>query len=434
MNYIGNAPAPSGVILVGDSSPVGMIAYFHSAPPGWVQANGATLAKASYPDLWAYAQGFLTANQTTFPGLYRDVDASNFALPNLSAMFIRGAGTWDANHVAGALGSRQDDTNLAHTHTALDGSGFQTTLGGPSYGSSVAGSSSSATTSSSGATEGKPINVALLPCVKALRTTLVAVQAEAGAYAPGTLAGFGMANNATDATNDIDVAAGRCRATGDLGNIVLTGALTKQLDAVWAPGSNAGMRASGAAIADGTYHVFAIKRPDTGVVDVAADTSVVGANIAANTNAAYTLMRRIGSILREAGVIAGFVQQGDYFRRKAMALSVSVTNPGTAALIGTLHVPVGINVLAQVHGWSQAGGVATEMLISDLAANDELPNTTTIIGNVGTANINSSVIGQLLIRTNTLAQVRHRNYGSDASVIPKIMTVGWFDRRGRDDV
>lgn len=436
MNYIGNEPAPGGTVLVGDTNPIGLVAFFHAPPDAsWKLLNGQLLAKATYPDLWAYGQGFLTADQATNPGLYRDVDAVSFALPKLDGMFIRAAGQVDANHAAAGLGVKQADANLAHLHTALDGGGFQTTTGGPSYGSSVAGSTSSATTNSVGGPEARPVNVALVACVKALRTVLMAAAAmpEVG-LAPGTLAGFAMGNNVADAVNDIDVAPGKCRGTGDAGNIVLSAAMTKQLDAVWAPGSGAGMRASGAAIADGTYHVFAIRRTDSGAVDIAADTSVTGANIAANTNAAYTQLRRIGSILRLAGSIVGFVQTGDLFLRKAASLDMNVTGAGAAAILRACAVPVGIKVEAIVNITAGSGASGALMYLSSPDQNDEAPLQigapgVSIFNNPNSSNGN----GPHRILTNTAAQIRTRgNAGADPAF--RFSTLGWIDRRGRDDV
>jgi hypothetical protein len=251
------------------------------------------------------------------------------------------------------------------------------------------------------------------------------------------LAGLAIANNAGDATNDIDIAVGACRSLADTDNILLASALTKQLDAAWAVGTNQGMRATGAAIANGTYHIFAIKRPDTGVVDIAADTSVTGANIAANTNAAYTEVRRIASILREGGAIVGFVQDGDYFRRKATIQEVAATNPGTSAVTATLAgVPTGLNLLADFSAsWGGSAATTGYMFFSDLAANDEAAG-------AGRAHLYSSAngassfgpqAGQFSIRTNTSAQIRYRASGSDGSLTLFIHTNGWIDTRGRNE-
>jgi hypothetical protein len=166
-----------------------------------------------------------------------------------------------------------------------------------------------------------------------------------GLYFPtGHLSGLTLSNNGSDATNDIDIAAGKARDSTDSYNMVLAAALTKQLDAAWAVGTNAGMRATGVAIANTTYHIFLIRRADTGVVDIAADTSVTGANIAANTDAAYTAVRRIGSIVRVSNAIKAFTQVGDEFRWNVPLLDINTSAQSTTAILYTLTVPIGIKV------------------------------------------------------------------------------------------
>lgn len=126
-----------------------------------------------------------------------------------------------------------------------------------------------------------------------------------GRYPPGTLYGLTLSNG-TDATNDINVAVGSARDGADSANMDLLTALGKQLDVSWAvggtTGSPLGMLATGGAVGNNRYFLFLIKRPDTGVVDLAADTSSTGANIAANTNAAYTILRAVGEVTRTGGV------------------------------------------------------------------------------------------------------------------------------------
>ena len=173
MNYIGREPAPAGVILVGDTNPVGAIAFFHGVPDGsWVRLNGQVLLKASYPDLWAYAQGFLTADQVANPGLYKDVAAGTFAVPNLDGLFIRGAG---GN--AAALGVKQADDFKSHNHPgSVTTNSYQSVgAGGPAYGSSAVGEQglNGVSVAAQGGTETRPQNVAFIPCVKALRTVLM---------------------------------------------------------------------------------------------------------------------------------------------------------------------------------------------------------------------------------------------------------------------
>src|SRR5262245_8408085 len=117
MNYVGREPVPSGLMLVGDTNPVGQIGWFHSVPNGtYLQLNGQVVSKTTYADLWAYAQGFLTSDQVANPGLYKDAGGGNFAVPNLSGLFVRGVGTWDADRAAAALGVLQGDQFQSHIH------------------------------------------------------------------------------------------------------------------------------------------------------------------------------------------------------------------------------------------------------------------------------------------------------------------------------
>jgi hypothetical protein len=145
---------------------VGCVMYRHSVSVGLVQANGQTLAKATFPELWTYAQGFLTADQAANPGLYFSVDANNFRVPNLSGFFIRGAGQVDGNHVAAALGAGQLDTNKSHIHLAGTNNGIGTNgAGAYAGGSAIFAANSSVMIAAEGGPEARPVNVALLPCI-----------------------------------------------------------------------------------------------------------------------------------------------------------------------------------------------------------------------------------------------------------------------------
>lgn len=97
-----------------------------------------------------------------------------------------------------------------------------------------------------------------------------AVVAAAVVLPSGHLSGLTLSNNGTDAINDIDIATGKARDKADSEDLALDTALPgKQLDVAWAVGSAAGLRDTGL-IANATWHIHAIKRPDTGVVDVIA--------------------------------------------------------------------------------------------------------------------------------------------------------------------
>lgn len=252
----------------------------------------------------------------------------------------------------------------------------------------------------------------------------------------GHVWGLTLSNNGTDPTNDLDVTVGEATsddvASADAVLMRLTSALTKRIDATWTVGNNGGLLASGAALANGTYHVFLIMRPDTGVVDLAADSSVTGANLAANTNAAYTKKRRIASVLRESAALVLFDQDGDTFTRKASVLDVSATNPGTAAVTRTLSVPTGLRVQAFGNVLLDIGATASAALLSDLAVNDEAASLTAApLGTTVNRVTSGSTGNPWLVRTNTSAQIRSRLSVSDGSVVLRVATLGWIDTRGR---
>lgn len=256
------------------------------------------------------------------------------------------------------------------------------------------------------------------------------------------LCGLVLSNNGGDATNDIDISIGAAASddTTYVNRVLMfqNSAITKQLDASWSVGTNQGGRASGAAIANTTYHVFLIMRPDTGVVDVAFDTSATGANLVANTNAAYTKVRRIGSILREAGVIVPFTQDGDEFLRNAASLDVNSTNPGTSAVTQTLAVPLGVKLMAQLNvTYFVSSGVADQAVyLSPLDVTDAAPSISaaplsTLAAGSPTAYGGYWAGVPAQVRTNTSAQIRSRLSVSGAANILRVATRGWIDRRGK---
>src|SRR5262245_215059 len=248
----------------------------------------------------------------------------------------------------------------------------------------------------------------------------------------GYIFGLTMSNYAGDATNDIDITAGDCAEDNSsvlTRALISPGALTKQLDVAWAVGTNQGMRDTGA-IANGTWHIWAIRRSDTGVSDILASLSATAPTMPTN----YDQKRRVGAILREAAALVAFVQYGNYFWRKSSVQDVSVGNPGTAAVTRTLSVPTGFRVGA--FGYMRAGGHATlevEGYLRDLAQNDDTPG-----GGAGgqawspPGNV-QGVFQFGPVWTNTSAQIRSRLSASDANTTLMVDTHGWIDSRGRDE-
>ena len=131
---------------------VGMIAAFWKLPlpENWVECNGGAVP-AQYPKLIEYLGG---------------VGATMANTPDLRGYFLRSANTGAAGVDAGrAVGSVQGDDIKAHTHTAIVGvfnSGIK--YGGIGAPGTYYGS---ATTSSTGGTETRPHNIAVIYAIKA---------------------------------------------------------------------------------------------------------------------------------------------------------------------------------------------------------------------------------------------------------------------------
>ncbi|MEH0069132.1 hypothetical protein V6L77_00530 [Pannonibacter sp. Pt2-lr] len=158
-----------------------------------------------------------------------------------------------------------------------------------------------------------------------------------------TITGMTLSNSVVDTVNDIVVAAGSCASDGTApAMMTLASAITKRTDAAWSAGNNAGGWLDGAAMPDGTGHVFAIRRPDTGQVDVGLSASLTPA-----LPSGYTQRRRLGSVVRAAGALRPFQQVNDRFTFVAPVTDLSSTTLRAAAAL-TLSVPGGLPVRAQL--------------------------------------------------------------------------------------
>ena len=260
----------------------------------------------------------------------------------------------------------------------------------------------------------------------------------------GYLYGCILSNNSSDATNDIDIAAGVCRDSTNAANITVS-ALTKRLDANWAAGTNQGMRYSGAAIADTTYHIYAVSTA-SGTQDIYADPSASATTALTHLQAetggsSYIYARRIGSIIRASGTILSFVQDGDVFQLSLSVKDIDSTGSTNTAVSATLSsVPTGIRVKALFRGFvGNSAGRNNGVLFSDLSVTDQAPSTSVAAPGESIATFQTTNIttvnwgGDFGVFTNTSAQIRYRrDTNADASTQVGIITYGWIDSRGRD--
>jgi hypothetical protein len=241
-------------------------------------------------------------------------------------------------------------------------------------------------------------------------------------YAPGTLYGLTLSNNSSDATNDIDIAVGSCRSSDDSANLDLLSALTKRLDASWAVGSGNGGLDTGS-IANGTYHVWLIKRSDTGVVDALFSTSASSPTMPTN----YDLKRRIGSIIRSSAAITPFTQKDDLFLFKTPIGDAGNASVSTSRTLLTTSVPA--NMVGRFRGeyYSTAGGGS--FIAGPTYETDASPSITAPAAVLVGASANVAGAGQFDVLVNSSSQIAVRSDVTTGKYT--IVTLGYIDTRGR---
>lgn len=111
-------------------------------------------------------------------------------------------------------------------------------------------------------------------------------------------------SNGTDTDHDIDFTAGNFQFDDGTGQAVAT-ALTKQIDAAWAEGDNAGGLDTGTVAADTTYYCFAIYNPATQTSDFLFSTSSSSPTMPSG----YTKKKRIASLLTDG---SANIRNGQY--------------------------------------------------------------------------------------------------------------------------
>lgn len=234
------------------------------------------------------------------------------------------------------------------------------------------------------------------------------------------LAGLKLANNTVDATNDLDIAVGVANSDDNTEAMTLVTALIKRIDAAWVVGTNQGGLDTGV-VADNTYHIWLIKRVDTGVVDVLFSLSATAPTMPTS----YTKKRRIGSIVRIT-VIRQFKQYGNRFLWTAGAAALDFNAAtGTTAFSVTHAVPTG--GFAEPFGAVTVGAI-TAYYNSSLEQDDLAPSQTAVPGAIGSTSSHGQDFGP--IPTNASGQSRFR---FSVNVTVRIASHGWIDTRGRDD-
>lgn len=227
-----------------------------------------------------------------------------------------------------------------------------------------------------------------------------------------------MANNSSDANNDIDFSAGFC-CDSTLAVKITNTAMTKQLDASWSAGTNAGGLDTGSKANSTWYHCFAISKAD-GTSDFLFSTSSTSPTMPTD----YVNKRRIGAIKTDGSTnIIAFKQKGDafYWGTPIQDVYLSGTLP-TSATLYNMSVPPSCEGLFYLEAYSGSGaGAITHYLYS--------PVTSALRAGVSyDGSISWRVAFDRKILCNSSSQVYY--YGSASSGYAIIYTIGYSDTRG----
>ena len=241
------------------------------------------------------------------------------------------------------------------------------------------------------------------------------------------ITGLTLSNNVSDANNDVDIAVGRVGAdTGDY-NLILTAARTKQLDAVWAVGTNQGGLDTGAKAISTWYHVWLIARVDTHVVDMLYSTSATAPTMPAS----YTKKRRIGAVKTDAsGNLLPFLQYDDNFLWKSPpALDVDTAVLSTTRLdYALVSVPAGV-VLQALVNITVTGAATRTVYISNPNLTDLAPSSAATPLSTNTSVVAAPIFDKISLYTDINAKISARSNNSATTF--KVAVLGWTDPRGK---
>jgi hypothetical protein len=230
--------------------------------------------------------------------------------------------------------------------------------------------------------------------------------------------------NGTDAVNDINIAVGECRDDTNSADIVIASALTKQLDAAWVAGTAAGGRDTGS-IADGTWHLFAIRNPTSGVCDALFSLSISAPTMPSG----YTQKRRIGSVMRRSAAIVAFKQMGDYFQIVSPINDYTFAfTAGTFGPTALLNVPKGMKFLTHIIMTVASNTGTQDCLLRDPDQSN------LVLTNISTPNTpntrNSTLINNW---TDASGNMFFYMVGGGGTTTLWLNVIGYWDYRGKQD-
>ncbi|QIG68898.1 hypothetical protein EVB71_046 [Rhizobium phage RHph_Y55] len=227
---------------------------------------------------------------------------------------------------------------------------------------------------------------------------------------PDFIQGMLLSNDGVNPNTHVNVLAGFCK--GNNGSILLTNnaTVTKRLDQNWAAGSGVGGLDTGTKANGATYFLYALQKASDGSFDWVFSTSatVVGVNTA--LLAGYTVVMCLGAVLTDAsGNIRQFIMYpGDEYLWVTPVNDLVNAAIGTGGALGTIAVPSGVKVKANLRFMYQSASTTASALIHDPAQGSLSAGGGNAGGNAGSIQVASGYgVGADEIWTNTSRQVRY---------------------------
>ncbi len=234
-------------------------------------------------------------------------------------------------------------------------------------------------------------------------------------------------NNSTDSQHDIDISEGECSNNDNSGSISLSSTITKQIDANWSEGNNAGGFPSGLTLSANTwYHIFVIAKSD-GTVDAGFDTSLTATNLLSDATS-YIKYRRIGSVLTDgsSNIINGTWTEslsGVFFRYNTRIQDARYQYI-TGVQTPTLSAPPNKLVQLSTKGSRSSTGAYVIINQTDESVLAPTQDNCTVGCITSTGGIDNS---EILVRVDANSQIRCNGTGSSTLLV--LNTIGYIDER-----
>lgn len=240
-------------------------------------------------------------------------------------------------------------------------------------------------------------------------------------------------SDAAEVDHDRTFAVGAARDSTNTTTLVLDTAMTKQIDATWAVGTNAGGLFSGA-VTTGWYYLFIIEKTSDGTIDAGFDTSLTAANIPSG----YSKYRVVGARKTDgsANLYPGRSATGGWFFYTTPVLDISRTNPGVAldATDVLSAPPLSVAELTLILSDETPDGSARGLINSTFDTSTPPTNLNHNISVSSTSGL-PSYSNTILLQVDASSTVRTRFVvtTSDTGIDLVGRTNGYIDVRGKDD-